>query len=368
MNLKPNILALIQLPPPVHGASIMNELVVKSPLINQQFSITTIPLQFASSISDISSLRLNKFIKTINITFHLIKALATKKYAFVYFTLSPIGFAFYRDLLFISILKLFHANILYHLHGKGIKKNAESNLIKKFLYNFAFKNTSVIVLAYRLAKDIEMVFNGTLYCVNNGIQCYNTDYLPKKSSIGIVQILFLSNLKRSKGLLDLIASLAVLRKRGIYFQATIAGNDGDLTKINLDTLIKKLKLDDYVQVVGPKYDNEKCTLLSNADIFCFPTHNDAFPLVLLEAMQLGKPVISSVEGAIPDIVEHGKTGLLVHQQNIEELADALQELIENEETRKKMGTEGRKKFLSCYTQKKFEENILSVFTEVAGKP
>jgi len=363
MNAKPRILTLIQLPPPVHGVSMMNQTVVGSQLIKKTFLMTCIPLQFASSINDISVLRFNKFVKTAGIALRLIKELATERYSFVYFTLSPVGFAFYRDLLFVSIMKLFRVKIVYHLHGKGIRKAAESSLVKKKLYKFAFRNTSVIALAQSLVTDIEAVYDGTPFIVNNGIPTENiAQPISIEDKLGVVQILYLSNIARSKGTLVFLDSLCLLRDRNVTFQANIVGNDSSSVSFDeLNALINKLKLEEAVHVLGPKYGSDKYEALNTSDIFCFPTLNDAFPLVLLEAMQCGKPVVSTFEGAIPDIVDHGKTGLLVHQQNVEELADALQQLIEDENMRKKMGECGRGKFNSCYTLEIFEKNMLNVF-------
>ena len=365
MNSKIKILVLAQLPPPVHGVSTVNEAVIKSRLINEHFSIRCIPLQFASSISDLSSIRFSKFNKTILIALCLIKALVSGKYAFVYFTLSPVGLSFYRDLLFVLIMKAFRVKILYHLHGKGIRRAAESNNIKKFLYKFAFKDTSVIVLASTLSRDIETVYAGTPFVVNNGIPPLPA-YCPcTRESMSVVQILYLSNIKRSKGIQVLLDSLSILRDKKLTFHVQLVGNDGDLNNSDLELIIKKMNLDIFVSALGPKYGADKNEVLKACDIFCLPTLNDAFPLVILEAMQCGKPVVSTFEGAIPDIVDDGNTGLLVRQKDSTELAEALQKLISNKKLRNDMGQRGLEKFFANYTLPKFEQNICEVFMRIA---
>jgi len=68
----------------------------------------------------------------------------------------------------------------------------------------------------------------------------------------------------------------------------------------------------YALYEGAKYGRDKRLSLTGADIFVLPTYypSECFPLVLLEAMQCGLPVVSTYEGGIPDIVEHGRTGYL----------------------------------------------------------
>jgi glycosyltransferase involved in cell wall biosynthesis len=63
-----------------------------------------------------------------------------------------------------------------------------------------------------------------------------------------------------------------------------------------------------VKIPGPLYGKDKQDLLQSADIFVFPTEKDTFPLVNIEAMQFGLPVVSSNQGVIPDIIRDGLMG------------------------------------------------------------
>lgn len=259
------------------------------------------------------------------------------------------------------------------MHGKGIKRNANTSKIKKLLYQFAFKNTFVIVLAPILRKDIETVYAGLPFIVNNGITPLTRPYpSPKtktktKTKTDVIQILYLSNLKTNKGILILLESLVMLRNNNLTFKTQIVGNDGELTSSELKKIIKKMGLASFVSVLGPKYDTAKNEILNSCDIFCFPTFNDAFPLVLLEAMQFGKPIVSTFEGAIADIVNNGETGLLVPQKDCTALAEALQKLILDEKLRNMMENRALEKFSNQYTLHHFEENICAVFNNITKK-
>ena len=84
-------------------------------------------------------------------------------------------------------------------------------------------------------------------------------------------------------------------------------------------------------------------------------------------MRAGLPVISTFEGAISEIIDDGKTGYLVKQRNINELAEKIAILIKDKELREKMGKAGRKKFLERYTLEKFEKNMVRVFDQILNK-
>lgn len=109
-----------------------------------------------------------------------------------------------------------------------------------------------------------------------------------------------------------------------------------------------------------KYNEEKKAFFENADIFIFPTLNEAFGLVLLEAMEHALPCIATDEGGISDIVDDGKTGFIVSKRNTEALADKIEYLLNHPEERMRMGKLGYKKFKNQFTVGKFEERLAEI--------
>ena len=103
----------------------------------------------------------------------------------------------------------------------------------------------------------------------------------------------------------------------------------------------------------------------DADIFVFPTyyHNECFPLVILEAMEQGLPVISTNEGGIRDEVKDGKNGFVVKPQDAVALADAIQRLQDDKDARQTMGAEGRRMFKEQFTMECFENNIKGILID-----
>ena len=79
-----------------------------------------------------------------------------------------------------------------------------------------------------------------------------------------------------------------------------------------------------------KTDNvdDLASLYSGADVFVNPTHHDTFPTVNIEAQSCGTPLVTYNSGGAPEIVDHGKTGLVVECGNIKALADAIQHIID----------------------------------------
>ena len=116
--------------------------------------------------------------------------------------------------------------------------------------------------------------------------------------------------------------------------------------------------------LGSKYGYEKDVCFQQSDIFAFPTCNDVFPLVNLEAMQYRIPVISTFEGGIPEIIEDGITGFLVPQGNAKMLADKLELLINDQSLRETMGRSGYLKYQKEFTSEKFEGRFINILNKI----
>lgn len=112
----------------------------------------------------------------------------------------------------------------------------------------------------------------------------------------------------------------------------------------LRLLSKKLGVDKHIKFAGFVGDSfKKALFYKSADIFAFPSLAECFPIVNLEAMASGVPIVASKIGGIPDAVKDGENGLLVPPKDSETLADAIIYLLENEDLREKMGSDGKKK-------------------------
>ena len=88
-----------------------------------------------------------------------------------------------------------------------------------------------------------------------------------------------------------------------------------------------------------------------------PTFEDCFPLTIVEAMQHGLPVVSTTEGAVPDMVADGVNGFVCERKDVSGLSVALERLITDASLRKRMGEEGYRIYKDKFTLEKFEERF-----------
>ena len=359
------VLFLLHIPPPVHGSSIIGKTIIESRTVLNAFDCRFINLIASESIADTGKVTIKKMVGFIAVWFTLLRTIITFRPKLCYLALTTTGTAFYRDVTLIALLRLFGIKRIYHLHNKGIK-NAQKKIINKWLYSFVFKNANVIVLSDLLYYDIEsFVSKEQLFVCANGIVDDDIDSeieFTKKDYSEKVKLLFLSNLIESKGVRILLEACAILQSRQYSFSCNFIGGVGDISIKAFDELVEQKNLSQTVTYLGTRYGKEKSEAFRQADIFVFPTfyNNECFPLVLLEAMKYGLPVVSTNEGAISAIVDDGSSGFIVPKRDVEMLANKIEILINNKQLRVQMGDNGKQKFANNYTLSIFEKTLVDI--------
>jgi glycosyltransferase involved in cell wall biosynthesis len=108
-------------------------------------------------------------------------------------------------------------------------------------------------------------------------------------------------------------------------------------------------------------EEEKRDAFDACDLFVMPSRYDSFGIVYLEAWRCGKPVIGANVGAIPEVIEEGKDGLLVEFGDVDQLATAVISLLNNPDLCREMGETGRKKVIGRFTWDRNIGKIEEVF-------
>ena len=170
----------------------------------------------------------------------------------------------------------------------------------------------------------------------------------------------------NKGPLLLLEALSDLKKEGCNFSVEFAGAWRlPLSAEAFQQEVRRFDLVNEVSCHGAVFGADKVSLLENADLFVFPSFQEAFPLVLVEAMSAGLPVISTAQGGIPDLVLDGETGLLVPPRDKQALITALRDLLADQELRTAMGRRGRRRFEENYEIKVYKDNLPHLLTRLA---
>lgn len=360
-----NTLFFLKVPPPVHGSTLMNQKVMESEYIRSKLSTVYFPVSISKSVEDIGRLSYAKISQLFQDYIRLISTLNSSKPKLVYFAVSPFGKAFIKDFFFYLILKTRRIPVVFHHHGKGVKNQGDKSRLFRRLYKYMYGNNYHICLSKELISDISSYTRTTPYVIPNGVKDHQK-VKAQNSDSEKVKILYISNYTISKGILDVLDAIQELVTKNTNFIVSIIGKSYDIGHEELSSYIRDKGITNHIEILGSKYGDEKFTIISQHDFLVFPTFykNECLPLVLIEAMQCGLPVISTFEGGIPSVVDDNQNGFLVESQDVQALTERMLELITNPSMRKQMGARARKKFIENYTIRKFEENVVSVIESI----
>ena len=177
------------------------------------------------------------------------------------------------------------------------------------------------------------------------------------------RVLMVANLRRGKGhdtLIDAVPS--VLRR---FPDATFSFAGGGPERARLTSHAAKRGVADALAWLGHRDDVE--TLAAAADIFVLPSRSEAFPNALLEAMSAGLPAIATRVGGIPEIVDDGRTGLLVRRDDPADLADALCRLMSDEQLAAALGAAARQRIRASYSFERMTAQFEALYATELGR-
>lgn len=189
---------------------------------------------------------------------------------------------------------------------------------------------------------------------------------------GVPVVVSISRLFHWKGHADLLRAMAVVRREVPEARLVIVGEEdlaaGGLARpgymAELKQLAGDLGLKDHVLFTGFRGDVPR--MLAAADVFALPSFQEPFGLVFLEAMAMKRPVVALDNGGTPEVVEHGKSGLLSPARDPDALAANLLTLIRDPALRARMGECGRRAVETRFTPARMARDVERVYTALCG--
>ena len=356
---KPRVLFVMHMPPPVHGASVMGAQIRDSRMMADAFEGRYLNLSASASLEEIGKGRLKKLWFVVRLLRQVRRELRGWKPDLVYLTPTSTLPALFKDYAVVRLVQRYGCKYVLHFHNKGVAARSGQALDDR-VYRQLFDGAEVILLSGNLRSDVEQYVPAERIAI-----CPNGLDLPegkdRYSSAGELQILFLSNLLPDKGFEDLLDACVLLREKGVSFRCRFVGAPS--AAVSAEAFLRKVEarnLGDAVVYEGPKYGADKQSILREADVLVHPTREDCFPLVVLEAMAAGLPVISTREGGIPDEVEDGHTGFLCEKGNPVQLSEAILRLAQEPALREQLGRAGRERYERLFTAAAFERRMTDI--------
>jgi glycosyltransferase involved in cell wall biosynthesis len=178
-------------------------------------------------------------------------------------------------------------------------------------------------------------------------------------------ILSVGRLVEKKGFQDLLEALLLVKGRGERFQCEIYG-DGPLCQ-QLKAWIEEHGLGGEIMLKGDRTQQELISIYQNATLFILTPvqtedgDRDGVPNVLVEAMAVGLPVITTAVAGIPELVENNRNGLLYQSHDVQGISSGIIELLRNAEKRRQLGEAGSKKVMEQFDVVQAAKRLKTLF-------
>lgn len=140
--------------------------------------------------------------------------------------------------------------------------------------------------------------------------------------------------------------------------------DGTLRE-DLELLVKKLGLEEIVIFKGEIPNAEVPSALEEFDIFCATSNQESFGVSIIEAMAMGLPVVATDVPGFKEVMVDGQTGIIVEKRNSEQIADAIEKMLFDEDLRLKYGSNGRQRVEDYYNFDKNVGEMIDIYSKVA---
>jgi glycosyltransferase involved in cell wall biosynthesis len=303
-------------------------------------------------------------------TAFVVMKLRRRQVASVYLPIAQAFPALIRDLAFIAIALLARRKVIVHLHG-GMFDDfyARQRPITRWMIRATVGRATVgIVLTERLRPALECVMPAErVVCVANGVSPLETAVMRGSND---VHILFLSSLHPWKGTHLFIEAFARATEGRDGIVGTVAGTwPSDEVREWTLALADRLEIRDRLAFPGVVDPDEKGRLMSAADVFCFTSLvPEGQPLVILEAMAAGLPVVAFDWPGIADTVLNGETGILLEGRSPDAVAGAVRALVDDPAERTRLGEAGRARYEALYTQEAFGRRMIGVLEPLLRAP
>ena len=247
----------------------------------------------------------------------------------------------YRKAVFITVADWLGQRVVTHFHAGDFDHYYEqqSNLGRRFIQTGLRRSHKLIAVSQAAAQRLRQLLpDADIVMIPNGIKTQEFAPIVRERD-GYVRVLFVGGMGKLKGENDLIQALGLAAKRAPQLRISLLGHGAE----GVATLCDECGIHSHIEHLGPVPHAERAQFFRNADIFVLPSYGEGMPMAVLEAMAAGLPVIATHVGGIPELITHGAEGFLIRPGDIQDLAERIVRLANDQNLRSQMGQLALKK-------------------------
>ncbi|MBA5872023.1 MAG: glycosyltransferase [Nitrospira sp. CR2.1] len=356
-------------PPPYHGVAVAMQTLLQSSLVDR-FRVSHLDLADRRGIQHVNKPDLHDVVLFCQQWIKLISILARKRPAATYLVLSQSTIGFIRDSLLLWPAFIRGSRLVLHLHGGNFREwfLGRSWLMRTYVRTVLGRATRVVVLGESFRNLFEGIVAARNVCVvPNGVDCPSSGRTVRRGdSNPRYRVLHLSTLSHLKGALVLLKAIPFVVRHRQDVEFIFAGPwSHEQDQRWAEAFIAQEGVSPYIRFTGQVDGVEKQALFETSHLFVFPgVQQEGQPLVVLEAMAAGLPVIYTDRGCLRETVGGRECGLEVRVNDAADLADRIVWLLDHQEECNAMGLAGRKRQRQLFSRDAHVEKMIQVFEGV----
>jgi len=251
------------------------------------------------------------------------------------------GFTFFLDAILMMMAKVFGVKVILHIHGAKFDEFlSDLNYLGMFFVRRLTKIAdAMVVLSDEWTLKLRPVLPSIkITVIPNGIPPHQKQSVDHSGAE--IRVLFLGNLCKRKGVLDLLLVAKGIRRNVKIF--LVGGEEDEGIGEQVIKHIEVNGLENNIEWVGQAVGNKKIKWLTESDIFILPSYAEGLPMSLLEAMAYRLPVIVTPVGGIPSVIQNNVNGLLIEAGDISNIILAVNRLADDKNLRETLGHAAKK--------------------------
>lgn len=267
-------------------------------------------------------------------------------------------------------LRVLQGKVITTFHGNDITTYLEKEGLQVYSSLFTSGDLFLPISERWKKRLIELGCKKEILVHRMGIDCDKFTFIPRLlRSDGQIRLVTVARLVEKKGVEYSIRAVAnLIQNEKTTLKYSIIG-DGTL-RDELQQLIETLGVSHVINMMGWKQQEEVISILNNSDILLAPSvtsrdgDQEGIPVVLMEAMAMGLPIISTYHSGIPELIENGVTGFLVPERDVEALSERLSYLINHPEMWLSLGEAGRAFVEEHYNINRLNNHLVAIYQKL----
>lgn len=349
-------------PPPFHGQALITGTIFEEDW--SPWRTRVIEARFSNEIDDVGGLQFRKLVVLFQVAAQMLKARFFGGARVLYITAGSANWVpLIRDAFLIGVVGFLFEKKIVHYHSGGLPEWFEKVPFAGLLGCLAYGRADISIA---LSKDVSVPSYGAgkTVVVPNGLSAPEPDSVVAEENKRWTMI-FIGSLRESKGvgvILSALSELSASEREGVLVRF-LGGWSSEDYRSEVMERIEKEGLKECVLFEGVVTGERKWQLLKGGDVFVFPSHYESEnqPLVVIEAMAMGLPIIASRWRGIPELLQGGEFGRLIEPKDASALTAAIRESLFGELDSEKMRDNARESYLEQFNQEAFLQRVSQVF-------